>query len=439
MGTPSLPRERDEDIEEADPSASPVSRRYAWIVFALAFALALTDFIDRQIIVAAFPYLRKEWGLSDTQLGALMSVVSVTVALGALPLARLADRWSRVKSIALMGSAWSVAALGCAVSTGYAPLVAARAALGVGEAGYGPAGGALIAGMFPRRLRATLIGALQAAAPLGAVIGVVFGSLMMSHLGWRTTLAVFAAPGLLLALLFLRVRDPHNPARAGAATAPTVGVRAVTTELFRSRTAVSAYFGGALQLVVLSTLYAWLPSYLTAEYDYSEARAGAVSAVAIIASAFGTVVLGNLADRAGAARSADKLRVPALVTLAALVLLTVAFAWIPPGPLQLCLIVAGTFCVTSAVGPVPAVVIDVVSPAVRASAIGMVALVNNLFGLAVGPLLTGWLSDTYGLPTALALMPLCCAASAAALWHASRTYGRDLNQQPDNAPPTIAR
>src|SRR5690606_23033204 len=145
--------------------------------------------------------------------------------------------------------------------------------------------------------------------------------------------------------------------------------------------------------------------------DYSEARAGAVSAVAIIASAFGTVVLGNLADRAGAARSADKLRVPALVTLAALVLLTVAFAWIPPGPLQLCLIVAGTFCVTSAVGPVPAVVIDVVSPAVRASAIGMVALVNNLFGLAVGPLLTGWLSDTYGLPTALALMPLCCAAS----------------------------
>ena len=98
MGTPSLPRERDEDIEEADPSASPVSRRYAWIVFALAFALALTDFIDRQIIVAAFPYLRTEWGLSDTQLGALMSVVSVTVALGALPLARLADRWSRVKS-----------------------------------------------------------------------------------------------------------------------------------------------------------------------------------------------------------------------------------------------------------------------------------------------------------------------------------------------------
>lgn len=436
MGTPSLRREWDPDAAASGPPAHPVSRRYAWYVFALAFALALTDFIDRQIIVSAFPYLREHWGLSDTQLGALVSVVSVTVALGALPFARLADRWSRVKSIALMGSAWSLAALGCAASSNYAQLVGARAALGVGEAGYGPAGGALIADMFPRRLRATVIGAFQAAGPLGAVIGVVCGSLMMSHFGWRMTLAVFAAPGLLLALLFLRVRDPHGPARARAAGADTaegaeapVGLRAVTAALFRSRTAVASYLGGALQLVVLSTLLAWLPSYLTQEYGYTNARAGAVSAVAIIASAVGTVVLGHLADRMGAVHSRNKLRLPALVALVALALLTPAFAWVSPGPLQLCLIVAGAFSVTSAIGPVPAVVIDVVDPSVRASAIGMVALVNNLLGLAVGPLLTGRLSDTYGLPSALALTPLCCAGAAAALWYASRTYTQDLRRQ----------
>lgn len=413
----------------------PVSRRYAWTVFALAFALMLTDFVDRQIIVATFPLLKEEWGLSDTQLGALVSVVSVTVALGALPFALVADRWSRAKSIAVMGTVWSLAAMACAVVGNYAQLLAARAAIGLGEAGYGPAGGALMAGLFPQRLRATVVGALQAAGPLGVVLGVFLGGLMVPSLGWRVTLAVFAAPGLLLALLFLRVREGRTqvagPAADADADAPPVRTRGALAELFRSRTAVASYLGGALQLVVLSTLYAWLPSYLTRTHDYTSAKAGAVSAAAVVASAVGTVVLGYAADRAGAARARRKLTLPAGLALLALVLLTSAFAWVPAGPVQLVLIVAGAFTVTAAVGPVPAVVMDVVDPKLRATALGMVTLIQNLFGLAVGPLLAGWLSDTLGIAAALALMPLFCAGAAAALWTASRSYERELRTDAD--------
>ncbi|WP_433236754.1 MFS transporter [Streptosporangium sp. CA-135522] len=436
MSTPSLGRERHPDLGSSGPSAPLAPRRYAWGVFALAFALALTDFIDRQIIVSTFPFLKDEWGLSDTQLGALVSVVSVTVGLGALPLARLADRWSRTKSIALMGAVWSLAAFGCAISGNYAQMVAARAAVGAGEAGYGPAGGALLAGLFPQRLRSTVAGAFLSAGPIGAVFGVFLGGLMVGQLGWRVTLGVFAVPGLLFALLFLKVRE-HHAAVTGPATAtatrhvpvPPASLRAILAELFRARTAVPAYLAGALQLVVLSTLFAWLPSYLTRAYGYTDTRAGAVSAVAILASAVGTVALGNLADRAGAVRARNKLVLPAALALVALALLTTAFGSVPPGPLQLCLIVAGTFAVASAVGPVPAVVMDVVRPSVRATALGMMVLVQNLFGLAVGPLLTGWLSDAYGLPAALTVMPLFCVGAAAALWRASRTYEQDLRVQ----------
>ena len=74
-------------------------RRAAWFAFAMTFALMLVDFIDRQVIVSLLPYIKTEWGLSDKQLGGLVSVVSVTVALGALPIALIADRTSRVKSI----------------------------------------------------------------------------------------------------------------------------------------------------------------------------------------------------------------------------------------------------------------------------------------------------------------------------------------------------
>ena len=78
-----------------------VGRRAAWFAFAMTFALMLVDYIDRQVIVSLFPYIKSEWGLSDKQLGALVSVVSVTVALAALPIALLADRTSRVKSTTL--------------------------------------------------------------------------------------------------------------------------------------------------------------------------------------------------------------------------------------------------------------------------------------------------------------------------------------------------
>jgi hypothetical protein len=79
------PRARDAPFVLDEAGSASVTKRYAWTKFGMAFALMALDFIDRRVVVATFPYLKAEWGLSDTQLGALVSVVSVTVALGALP------------------------------------------------------------------------------------------------------------------------------------------------------------------------------------------------------------------------------------------------------------------------------------------------------------------------------------------------------------------
>ena len=85
----------------------------------MTIGLMLFDYIDRQVIVSLFPYLKAEWGLSDKQLGALVSVVSVTVALGALPVALFADRVSRVKSIVVMATVWSLATISCMFTRSY--------------------------------------------------------------------------------------------------------------------------------------------------------------------------------------------------------------------------------------------------------------------------------------------------------------------------------
>ena len=173
----------------------------------MTIALMLVDYVDRQVIVSLFPYMKADWGLSDKQLGALVSVVSVTVALGALPIALMADRYSRVKSIVVMATVWSLATISCMFTRNYAQLFAARSLVGLGEAGYGSVGAALISSIFPARMRSTLLAAFFAAASIGSVLGVMLGGLIAARWGWKAAFGVVGIPGLALALLYLKVRD----------------------------------------------------------------------------------------------------------------------------------------------------------------------------------------------------------------------------------------
>src|SRR6476646_8517249 len=179
----------------------------AWFAFAMTLALMVVDYVDRQVIVSLFPYMKTDWGLSDKQLGALVSVVSVTVALGALPVALFADRASRVKSIVAMATVWSLATISCMFTRGYGQLLAARSLVGLGEAGYGSVGAALIASHFPSRMRGALMAGFFASASIGSVLGVVLGGIIAAHWGWKAAFGVVGFPGLVIALLYLFVRD----------------------------------------------------------------------------------------------------------------------------------------------------------------------------------------------------------------------------------------
>lgn len=420
-----------------------VGRGAAWFAFAMTIALMVFDYLDRQIIVSLFPHIKAEWGLSDSQLGALVSVVSVTVALCGLPVALLADRASRVKSIVVMATAWSLATLSCMFTRNYGQLLAARAVVGVGEAGYGSVGAALIASHFPARLRGALMAAFFASASVGSVLGVLLGGMIAARWGWQAAFGVVGAPGLVLALLYLKVRDYRtvalDPGREKAAQSTAGAARFAAFALLRSRTLLWACIGGAAQLVVVSAIWSWLPSFLNRVHGVAAENAGARAALVVLAGAAGSVVWGAVADRAGRRQPRDKLRVVAVLCLLAMAILVTAFA----GPAfglamspsaQFGLILAGGFVMTCTVGPVSAVVIDVVHPGVRATGASVLSLFQNLFGLAAGPLIAGALSDALGLSTALAITPLFGIVAALAFLRATRSYESDLRAvQP--APP----
>jgi MFS family permease len=403
----------------------------AWFAFGMTLALMIFDYVDRQVIVSLFPYLKAEWGLSDKQLGALVSVVSVTVALGALPIALVADRVSRVRSIVVMASIWSLATISCMWTRSYGALMGARALVGLGEAGYGSVGAALIASHFPSRMRGALLAAFFASASVGSVLGVMLGGMIASRWGWQAAFGVVGMPGLLLALLYLKVRDYRTvdmtPALAAKRESLAGTVRHIVHVLARSRTMLWVCIGGAAQLVVVSALWSWLPSFLNRVHGVAPAQAGLQAAIVVLCGAAGAVVWGALVDRAGVRAPRRKLVTLAALCLASMVVLVAAFGLVPVH-LQFVFIALGGFLATCTVGPVSAIVIDVIHPGVRATGSSVLALFQNLFGLAAGPFLAGVFSDAWGLVPALTVTPLFALLAAGAFMRAAGSYEGDRDR-----------
>jgi MFS family permease len=411
------------DSDEAH-EAPPVARSYAWIVFALSFGLLISDYMSRQVLNAVFPLLKSEWLLSDARLGLLSGVVALMVGLLTFPLSLLADRWGRVRSLALMAILWSLATLGCALAQNYGQMFAARFLVGVGEAAYGSVGIAVVLSVFPRHLRATLASAFMAGGMFGSVLGIALGGGIAAHLGWRWAFAGMALFGLALAVLYplivkeARLAPPRVAGAPPAARVPLAG-------LIGSRSLRAAYVGSGLQLFVGGSLIVWMPSFMHRSYALGADRAGLGAALVVLASGVGMIVCGMLSDRLCRRSPTHKIGLAILFCLASAALLCTAFS-LPAGALQLGLIGAGMFLAAGTTGPAGAMVANLTDRSIHGTAFATLTLANNLLGLAPGPFLTGVLADHVGLGGALRLVPLVSLGAAAVFWSARRHYLADL-------------
>ncbi|HEV3430318.1 MAG TPA: MFS transporter [Paraburkholderia sp.] len=408
---------------------------YAWVVFALTVGLLLSDYMSRQVLNAVFPMLRNTWHLSDTHLGSLSSVVALMVGVLTFPLSVLADRWGRIKSIALMAAMWSLATLGCAFSTNYHEMLLARAFVGVGEAAYGSVGIAVVLSIFPARLRATLTAAFMAGGAFGSVLGMALGGVVGAHLGWRAAFGAMAALGIVLLAGYVFVVTEKQVAKLQPAEsvpcAPVPGVRmsfrALMKGLFSTKSVVCAYIGSGVHLLVPAAVWAWMPSFLNRYYGMPTGSAAICAAVFVLATAVGMVACGNLADRISKQRRERKWSIAVAFCVICFVALATGFR-MPAGPAQLVVIGVGMFFCAGSTGPSGAMVANLTPPSIHASAFATLTLANNLLGLAPAAILTGIVADRIGLLGALQLVPFAPLVAAIAFFIGKRSYRADLDR-----------
>lgn len=418
------------------PEGYLFTRGYTNYVFVLLFLLYMFDYVDRMVITSLFPFLKADWGLTDTQCGMLVSAVYWSIVLFTFPVSILVDRWSRRKTIGLMALVWSAATGLSAFSRTFRQLFYARSIIGVGEAGYAPGGSAMISALYPSEKRSWMMGLWNASIPLGSAIGVALGGLIAAKLGWRQALGIVAIPGMIVAVLFFFVKDyktiglvKENAVKgiSGATKKVRMSVKDMFAEFISKPSLIFTYFGMAGVVFTTTSLLTWLPTYFHRVQGVPEAQAGLKSSAVMLFAIIGAPLGGFIADRWRKKRVNARMLLPAITTLLSAFLMFMAFSMFD-GQMQYMLLLSVGISITAFISAAAAVTQDVVHAGLRAISYAIAVVVQNLLGASLGPIAMGAISDATNIQTAFSLLPIALLIAAALFFIGSFFYAKDLKK-----------
>ncbi len=410
-----------------------VSRGYAYYVFLLLFLLYLFNYVDRMVIASLFPYLKAEWGLTDTQCGWFASIVTLMMTVFVFPISILVDRWSRKKAIMIMGVLWGFASAACAVTRSFTQLIFARSFVGIGEAAFTSGGHAMIAAYFPEEKRATMNGLFTAAIPMGTAIGVILGGVIAESYGWRYAFGIMAIPGIIVAILFYWVKDYKTVAilkkahSADGLIHVKMKVADIVKEFIHTPSVLFTYLGYVGNTFVTTALMTWLPSYYHRVDNLPMDKAGMKAAVVFLLAIIGAPIGGLVIDKLRKRWLNARMSIPAVTSLLTGLFVFIGFSFFEETPQYIFLLLFGFTAPMFAAGG-SAVTQDVVHPGLRAFSYSLAQFFMMALGYTLSPIFVGAISDRYDLLTAFQFLPLFALLGAIAFFIGSFYYVKDLHK-----------
>jgi MFS transporter, Spinster family, sphingosine-1-phosphate transporter len=422
----------------------------------------LLNYLDRYVVSGIVPDLKAPpLGLSDSQIGLLTTAFMLVYMVAAPIFGTLGDRGSRTRPIAIGVFLWSIATIVSGFATNYAHLLGARAIVGIGEAAYVSIAPALLADSFSRGQRGRVLSVFNMAIPVGAALGYIVGGLMSHHFSWRAAFFVAGAPGLLLAALVLRVKDPprgsqdeseegdathieerkgngvtrSEPASRGASgsdaappgtthAGPTRSAITVYLDLLKRAPYLLVVLGYAAYTFALGGLAVWMPNFLERVHNVPAVQATtSFGAIVVVTGFVGTFAGGWLGDYWQKSSRQAYLWMSGWITLLAAPLTFVALT-AASSSVYYPAIIAAELLLFMSTGPINSVIANLVSPTERASAFALSMFVIHLLGDVPSPTLIGWLSDLTSLGKAVLIVPAAVVVSGIVWLVSARVSGQ---------------
>lgn len=407
------------------------SAAYLLVIIGL---IALLNAYDRSLITILVTPMKRDLDLSDTQIGLLTGLVfALPYSLMGIPLARMADRIGRAKTMGSVIFIWSLATVLSGLATNFKAMLLCRAAVGGAEAGALPSAYALIGDRFAPRSRGKAISFVAVCGAVGYVLALALGGAIADRWGWRAAFYVGGAPGILLALLTVLTLRDERPAAPPKASTSAESFGAVLRTLWGRKSYVLLTVGVSLAGIGGYGHNAWDPAFLMHKFHTTPGVIGAyyslVVGPAAIVSIFAGGVLNDWLIRRDARWSLWMMAGAFAIALPAVL----AFPWVDSLSLALALALVNLIAVGFWMVPAIALLQSLAESRSRAVASAVFLTATAIVGPGVGPSLTGAMSDAFAtrfgdesLAVSLTLVGLTYIVGIGCFLLATKSVGADL-------------
>lgn len=384
-----------------------------WVLGLLTF-INLFNYLDRYILVALSPSIKRDLNLSYTEVGFLTTAFMFTYFLISPLFGWLGDRKPRYKVMSAGVALWSLATVWSGMARALPGLLGSRLAVGVGEAAYGSISPSILTDLFPKSIRGRIFAIFFMAIPVGSALGYLLGGALEKWVGWRSAFFVAGVPGLLLALALFFLREPPRGQydEAEERLSPKLGLLATYKVLAANSNYVLTVLGYCAYTFVLGGIAVYIPHYIETYLGVSAADGNmAFGAITVAAGFLGTMVGGSWADRWAKKGTDAYLKLSALSMLAAL---PVYFLVLEANSFGLfcALVFVLEFLLFLSTSPINAQIVNCVAPSMRATANAVGIFMIHLLGDAISPPLVGYVSDLSSLRLGMYVFTVAIVASA---------------------------
>jgi MFS transporter, ACS family, glucarate transporter len=421
------------DSVVANTEAGSVAERrtgHRWIVMGLIFCIWAIACADRANFGIALPYLKKEYGISNTQAGLIVSLFSFAYGFVQIPVGLLYKRLSEKTT----GFLFAVFMIFTSIFTGLMGTTSSvflmqvyRVGLGLSEGPLGIGCTNVINRWFPAREKGTATGLWIAASKLGPLIVPSVCIVVIQLWGWREIFYVFAVPGILFAIVWMLLvtNSPSenrfcSPAERryimDGASAESSGREPLRRHQWASIPYLDAFnrtrrvpqletirqvfgswniFGVAIGygcMIGISNIFmSWMPTYLVTVKGFASVKMGFLASAPFIGAVAGNMLGGVISDRILGGRRKPMMILGALGTMLMMLLLidapdSVAF-------LGVVLVMSGLMLGIGFAG-YSAYPMGLATKSTYPTAFGIVNCVGQIGG-ACAPLAVGMLLDAY--------------------------------------------
>jgi MFS family permease len=424
--------------------------------------VVLVDEVDKNIVRGLIDPLKDTFGVGDFGIGVLLSLQLLFNGIITVPAGYLADRWNRTRAIGTTVVVWSGMTAAGAAAVSFPMLVGVRSMLGFGQAVSEPSGASLVGDYYPPERRGTAFSVQMMMLFVGTGLGVALGGGLGQAFGWRWALVLVALPGLAVAWLIFRLREPKRGtadlmAALGAGEIEHTdekvslfgdglgsflrdmasGLAADMRTIMRIRTMRYAMIGIATLLFTVTAISSWMAQYYIRHLHISEgAGEGWFGLLAVAGGVPGIIVGGRLADRWAPRIQGGRLALPAVFIAIGCAFFSASY-FIRPASysatafgIVFSLQLVGMFCVSMAVPALRAGLTDALPAHLRGTGFGAFNLVAVVCGQAAAPFVVSAISNAFdeNLRVAFLCVQPLAFVGAALLFRARKYLDEDMQK-----------